>query len=597
MVIFFAFSLCACNGLFENPDEDDEKPPVKEPDHVIKYAKEYWGEWLRMDTGDTWYISSDSIKVNNALNSADVSFVKQSARVAEVTEGSRKYYLYASRTTNSQFSGKIAGFDSGSRNTSRAAGSGLGGINIVISNLNNKDETATLTTDGEGKFTAEEVIAGDEYAITAEGQTTVVLPNANGDDIGTITVTDGVNFKTIIKPKYTTLTDMNRLCANFTSYNLNIEIENTGTEDCIAALYDLVFDDGLIIKSSVTTGDVSSGILGTIEPGKKRIIELSLACNALDNENEFEFKKIGITIDDPISGKSWDDSVSIKFYKASADFYIRSNSPISGVVITPSANTYSFKTTKGLLDAIYAASLTMPWSADDYLVVFSGATADTEAVYSLGINVIPDTDFADFRDVANYESNNTEAEAVAVNAQNKIMSYLHKNDIDYFKINLGTTAPEIKPVSITAQAIKNSNGSYYSNDAEANPGETHYLDIRVKNNTNIDFYIASITLSTASVYVTIDNDTAVIGKLGAGYYKTLTDSTPSNLSTYSLSDYGGSNESYLNLLDSLNSLNLARSFKFTIASDCPVGTQLPFTVTFTDSLGNVWTDTLTILVQ
>jgi hypothetical protein len=28
-----------------------------------------------------------------------------------------------------------------------------------------------------------------------------------------------------------------------------------------------------------------------------------------------------------------------------------------------------------------------------------------------------------------------------------------------------------------------------------------------------------------------------------------------------------------------------------------VGTQLPFTVTFSDSWGNIWTDTLAVLVQ
>jgi hypothetical protein len=579
MVFAFVFSFNACDLLFGTAEKDatgDTNNPT--PEGTRKISKEFWGEWLRMDTGDTWYITNSSIKVNNRVLSTNVSLTKQSNRVTEVTEGSRKYYLYASRTTTSNFSGKVAGVGSGSRNTGRAAGAGLGGISVVISNLNNKAETTTVTTDGGGRFIAEGVIAGDEYEIKTEGQTTVVLPNANGDDVGTITVTNGVNFKTVIKPKsatyypYAALADMNRLYANLNAYDLNIEIENTGTVDCTAAIYSLDFDSDLIALSGA-----SSGILGTIEPKKKKIIELTLACKAI--QNEYEFKRIGITIDDPISGKSWDDSVSIKFHKAPTNFYIRSSSPVSGVIITPNANAYSFKIASGS-GGVYSAALTMPWSTKDYLVVFSGATADTEAVYSLGINVIPDTNFTDFRDLANYETNNTEAEAATVNMQNKIMSYLHKNDIDYFKINLGATAPEIKPVTITAQAIKESLGN---DDGNANPNETHYLDIRVRNNTNATINISSATLSTTSEYVTIDNGTASIGNLDAGYYNTL---------TYS---YANSTASSAQLLYTYSS-GLSKAFRFTITENCPVGMQLPFTVTFTDSWGNAWTDALTIPV-
>jgi len=587
MAFMFVFFFNACDALLDTPDQDinkpepekptTEKPTTEKPDPekptpgVNKYSKEFWGEWLRMDTGDTWYITNSSIKVNNWASPTDVSLAKQSGRVTEVTEGTRKYYLYASRTTTSSFSGRIAGFASGSRSISRAVGSGLGGINVVVSNLNNTAETTTVTTDSEGRFTAGDVIAGDPYEITTEGQTTVVVPNTNGEDIGTITVTSGVNFKTIIKPKATT-TDMNRLYANLNSYTLNIEIENTGNADCTAAVYALEFDGDLIVQSGA-----SSGILGTIEPGKKKVIELTLACKAINKE--YEFKKIEITIDDPISGKSWDDSVSVKFHKAAADFYVRSNSPVSGVVITPNANTYSFKTGSGL-GGVYSTSLTMPWSTSDYLVVFSGATADTEAVYSLGINVIPDTNFTDFRDLANYETNNIESEAASVEMRDKIMSYLHKNDIDYFKIKLGTTAPEIKPVTITAQAIKESIGN---NDGKANPNETHYLDIRMINNTTSTLNMASAILSTTSGYVTIDNGTATIGNLNAGYYTTLTDLTTGGWSSATSTSL-------------LYSSYLSKAFKFTIAENCPLETELPFTVTFTDSWGNVWTDTLTIPV-
>ena len=567
-IIICTLFMSACDTAL-NSGGNPHVPPVDEPSP--EFSPEFWGEWIRMDTGDAWYITSNAIKVNNQSFSTNAALVKQSGRVIEVSDGSRRYYLYASRPATSNFSGRITGDVSPSRTVNRAVGSGLGGITVIISNLNDKTKETTVATDDEGNFTANDVIAGDEYEVNAGDQTTVVLPNANGDDVGTITVTRGVNFKTSVKPKASS-TDMTRLYANLFSYELTIEIENTGTVDCTAAVYTLELGSGLVLNAGSLTG-----ILGTIEPRRKRVIDLTLACDAI--QSEYEFKKIAITIDDPISGKSWDDSVSIKFNKVPVDFNVRSNRAVSGVIIAPNARAYSFKTSYSV-NSVYSASLSVPWSAQDYLVVFSGATADTETTYSLGINTLPDTNFTDFLDVARYADHNTEDSAAEIVMQDKIMSYLYKNAIQYFKINLGDSAPEYRPASITDYAVKVVSGS---NDAQVYPGESHYLDIRLKNNASSAITITSAVLSTASDYgdyVTIDNDTATIGNLNAGYYKTLTSSL-----------------GYASAASLLSSTYLSRAFKFAIAADCPAGTQIPFTVTFTGSLGNVWTDTLTIPVM
>jgi hypothetical protein len=87
--------------------------------------KEFLGEWIRMDTGDTWHITSNAIKINNSVSSKTVLLVKQSDRVAEVTEAGRKYYLYASRVANTSFTGKIAGFQELSQSSAQRAASTL----------------------------------------------------------------------------------------------------------------------------------------------------------------------------------------------------------------------------------------------------------------------------------------------------------------------------------------------------------------------------------------------------------------------------------------------------------------------------------------
>ncbi|MDR2739424.1 MAG: carboxypeptidase-like regulatory domain-containing protein, partial [Treponema sp.] len=386
-----------------------------------------------MDTGNTWYISSSTIITKDSPGS--VSLSKQSDRVIEVREGSRKYYLYASRIANASFTGKIASVGTDpAKNVQRALGSGLGGVKVVVTNLNDRANELTATTDGEGKFKVDGAIPGDVYKITVEDQTTTVTPAANGDDVGTITitVTGGANFKTSIKPQSSSV-DMQCLYADLNAYTFIITVQNTGTADCLAPTYALDFDSGLRVISTP-----ASQILGTIEPGKSKTIEVTLSCQPV--QAEYEFKKIGISITD-VEHKIWEDSVSLKFNKAPVNFNIKADSVISGVIITPNARAYTFSGT--------SSSLTMPWSTREYLVVFSGATADTEAVYSMGVHVTPDSNFTDFTDLGNYESNDTENAATAIKVSDKIMSYLHKNDIDYYKINLGTTAPQIKPVSMT----------------------------------------------------------------------------------------------------------------------------------------------------
>jgi hypothetical protein len=296
----------------------------------------------------------------------------------------------------------------------RAIG-GIGRIGVTISNLNDQANEITTTTDADGNFTAGGIIPGDEYKVTPEGGTpTIVTPSGDGDDVGTITIAgSGVNFKTTINAS-----DV-YYAGTGTSHSFAITVTNTGDEDCTAATFELDFEDGL---SGSTTAPAR---LGTIEPGKTKTIPVS-GVSYRPIQTEYEFKKIGVRITDTINQKTWDDSVSIGFYKEPVEFNISAERGVSGVFIGPQ-NTYSFTNTT-------SESITVPWSKKDYLVVFSGATADTETIYSLGVNSTPNTGFDSFSDPGNYEPNNTE-ETARFMSQRQIMSYLHKNDIDYYRIN------------------------------------------------------------------------------------------------------------------------------------------------------------------
>jgi hypothetical protein len=371
-----------------------------------------------MDRDETWYISGGSIKINNNVSSKSVSLSKQSDRVIQVTEGGHEYYLYASRIANASFTGKVVAFEDASQSVQRSVAGGKGWIKVVVDDLDN-GSTTTAQTDGEGNFEVEDAIPGDEYRITPEGGTPVtVTPKGDGDDIGVITITDGVNFKT--------RGPQEALSPN-KDHNITLEIANVGTEDCTAATYHLRFEDGLI--SSTAAEDA----LGTIEPGKTKKVAVTL--RYIPSGEQYASKKIFITITDQISKKTWTDSVSLRFYDSTWDipFSVSATSSVSGIIISPEYQTYWFSGTN--------EKVSVPWSPGEYLVVFSGASADTEATYSFSVYGAPTGNLTGFTDLGNHEPNDTEQTATRL-SEASVVSYLHKNDIDYYRY----TAPSSKDI-------------------------------------------------------------------------------------------------------------------------------------------------------
>jgi hypothetical protein len=109
-----------------------------------------------------------------------------------------------------------------------------------------------------------------------------------------------------------------------------------------------------------------------------------------------------------------------------------------------------------------------------------------------------------------------------------------------------------------------------SSDNLANPGESIYLDLPVKNVGGIAAAGVQATISSESPYITFDQNTTALGSVDAGYYKILTGAQA--LSASSLTYFS----------------NQDNALRLTIAADCPDGSSIPLTVTFTDSSNRRW---------
>jgi len=405
------------------------------------FDEEYWGEWIQMDTGNVWYFGSNYRMVDGYSSSSfdkDMKMTRQSRNVIEVTEGTggnvKKYYLYASRVRSSTFEATAVRDD-----VSRGAGSGagrfpgLGGYADVINALNSNERLQAEINDN-GKLEAKDIIAGDEYKVIIEGYEFSVTPNADGDNVGTLTLTNGVNIKTSIVPRSSSVDLMRLFSGN--SYDLTVKFTNIGKGVCDAMSYQFILPSGINITGNLNSPTLlTSGNLQSILPGVTKNVDITVKCGSISED--FEFKEIAIkTVD--LEKKTWEDSVSLKINKESITFKIRSNLAINGVVIVPNSKTYFFKTDGGWWSGVYSADVTVPKYMKDYLIVFSGATAETEAIYSFALDNEPAVDFDKYLipDLNKYWPNNTEALATPITSDQEIMAYLRMNSANYYKVSV-----------------------------------------------------------------------------------------------------------------------------------------------------------------
>ena len=413
IALVFILVIVACSDNPSSGISGDSSSPQPEPE-IMKYSREYWGEWNKMDQTETWEINSTSIKVNGNTLTKDVVLAKPSENVISVTDGKITYCLYAIRTASSQITGSVEADDDGAR--------GVGGwLPVVVQNINDRFDVTETTTNGEGVFSADKLIPGDEYRITIGDTSLTVTPSFDGEDIGNITLRDGVNFKVF-------LSNGNEIMfAGNTYYQMDLIIENIGDANCTAATYSLTADDGLEVINGYSEGV----LLRTIAAGEKKTIPLRIRCSI--PEESTVVKKLHLTITD-MNGMSWNDSVSLKFYKETVTINVVSenNRPISGVIIGE-GRTYTITNKTNY-------SIEIPVSSESYLMVFSGAIANasrnTEAIYSIGVNtpavVAENLLSALGTGTSNYEPNNDENNAKTISLDKAIVAYLSENDIDYY---------------------------------------------------------------------------------------------------------------------------------------------------------------------
>ena len=588
--LFFFLGCDLFNSGNSGGGSSDDPEKLEPPIVTGNYSREFWGEWIRMDTGERWYITQNSITVNGSPLNRIVTPEKTSDQVTTVKEqGKPDFLLFASRVANGSFNARIVKMDNDSMQNkiARSIISGEGYQIITPSTPGLVDEPA-YSDDDTGEIIVTGIIPGDPV---------IIIPNddewkdvnvggtpEDGQDMGSITLTKGVNLKTTIRMANPN-ENIALLYADGTTHNFLIEIENIGTTDTTGASYELIMNDAEkdinFNRDFILNSGNVNGVLDTIRPGDKRQIHFSLGSRQIEEGRKY--KKIGIRITsfDTVLRKTkiWDDVVSINYYKMRIPFRFKSDKPVQGVIKAPGGSTYYFKTQWD--NNGYSYSINVPWSSEDYIVAFLGASVDagSETRYSIGINAQPPSNWNSLfgADLFLYEEEGSEcnenentAPVLDLETNKTFMGYLHNGDIDFYRINLGDVPPELMIADMEDWAIGEVTDNYL--DGNVNPGDTINLDAKFVNYSNESITLTMTGLAADSAYASYFNLVSL-----PSYKLILPPEHYGSLTSYSTSAVSANvqmlNESYLN-----------RAFRFKLLPDAPEG-KMTLTLTFSDNTG------------
>jgi len=400
-------------------------------------AKSFWGNWVRIDgVNELWYFSDSQVTIGSTVYDASTSSSDHSTILSGYTityktanmltvkpESSLEFYLFRKSGASAQISGGVLVSDSYSgRSVSSVRGlGGVGGIDVILENVDNPSNVIEATTDADGNLVFDEVIIDDEYTLEILGEPDITItPEFDGEDIGFITLNNAdQNFKVSYQ-----LSSGDHWGYHYMdqSYNLTLRITNFGTADMLSADYQITVPSGMSMS-----GDSLQNILGTVQAnGGVKELDYSISVNSFTEDYEDFDIPIEIT---SVYGDQWSDIVQLRFFRETMSINVRSESnEVQGIIISPDSNAFAFMTNDK------SVNITIPARDSGYILALSGANYDSETKYSIMLNDIPSGNGQLLTLASVYEPNNDETQANNLYMGKEYMGYLGVYDLDFFSL-------------------------------------------------------------------------------------------------------------------------------------------------------------------
>jgi hypothetical protein len=348
MILTFFCILVIFITCFDYSDNVENHP-------YTQISKEFWGEWFNLDkysfgssTGKEYYITNNEItemyssSAGQVFTGTDIDmFVlrKVSPNIMEMTKKlthwsgydyEEKYTLIASRVVDGSINGRVVrNNEARSLNRGRAV-TGIGGIDVVVSNLNNSANNQKTKTDENGNFEVDDIIIGDEYEVKILDNVDSTIPNFNGEDVGNFSATGTAISRARLVAEVTFFQNRGLL---YLVYNRESSLlfEFTTRNPYVGKIisYEITLPDGMTSDSELTGGmQYVRNPISTSNPFLNMVTTKRIICDPISSE--YEIKKIGVKITDEYG--ECEDTVSVRIFRDKITLYLFAEYPEEGFV-------------------------------------------------------------------------------------------------------------------------------------------------------------------------------------------------------------------------------------------------------------------------
>jgi len=385
---------------------EDARILAEEQEIAKKFFSPYYGKWLRVDTKEEINILSSNLIENYEI---------QSDNLIKMYENDSSYYLMRAGLSDIVVNGTLQSIEN---DTTKKSPSRIGGVNVILVNVLDKNINSDVITEDDGSFETSSLPSGTYNLTVDEEKISTITISKPIEEIGVYKLTgDNLhNFKAEL------ILDDEFLYADERTHTAKIRVHNISNQVGYGLYYRLNLEDS-DLKSF--TNDL---VKGSIEAKKYIDIPIYLSFNQISKNSKNVNVDIEIT---DVQNNKWADSFSFPLHKGYFSVNIATEeNRVKGYIIMP--NTHKVKN----IDIDSYGTIRLPLVSDEeYHLLLSNSSFENETAYSLGINKAPQS-FNTFDETPAHEPNNKESTASTVVLKESIVSYLHATDLDYWKISV-----------------------------------------------------------------------------------------------------------------------------------------------------------------
>jgi len=395
-----------------------------EPKCVPEIKKAFRGKWRRLDYAKDYYLGTNGITENYGYQVIPDKIRKIDDNMLEITTENETFRIVRNSITDAFLKLRVKSAGS----LTRLSSGGVGGIDVIVENTQDSGETYEKQSESDGNTEFDGIVSG-EYDISV-GNTKVTQTVSDYLNAGNFYfAASGYIYKTLMDdPSKVYYAEDRDDPGKGNSYSVTLRVYNLGNADASATTISLATSDETVRLTS------KKEILGTIEPGSSAYYNFEIETIPFSQIPEFADEvyhdvELLVSIED-FNGETWEDIITIRIYRKSVPLYLHATMSNPFILLSPHREIVSMSNV-----------VWVPYRPDaKYKLIAQSLSLNTEGVYSIGVGQWDDgrwqSDRENFTEVSNFEPNDMESQAKTININSQTTSYLHKNDLDFWIIDM-----------------------------------------------------------------------------------------------------------------------------------------------------------------